>query len=114
MTLQQHDVLGVRLPRRVEQVSEHRNYPDECVDADVRQHANQRDGWHAGTRRFEDDVTGKNASDHIPDSWNQTDNGIEPDSSFGAGDRNRVVEQLPEHANTFRAPRQLSAYLARL
>src|SRR5687767_6408690 len=114
MTLQQHHVLRVRLPRRVEDVAESGDHSHEGIDADVGEHSYQRHCRYLRPCRLEHDVTGQQAADQVADSRNETDYSVEPDAPACARNGDRVIEQLAEEANPLRPSRQLRTDLARL
>ena len=65
MTLEQCDVLHVRLPRRIEQVAKRRHSTDKRIDADVYQHSGQCQHRHFGSRGLHNDVSGEHSADQI-------------------------------------------------
>src|SRR3954466_2756180 len=103
MTIEQCNVFCIRLPRRVEHITECGHRPDESVDADVDEHPGQRKCRDFGTRRFENDVPRQYCTEQIAYSGDQSDDWIEPNRVPGTGNRDRVVEQLRQHPHPTRS-----------
>jgi hypothetical protein len=105
MTLEQSNVLYVRFPGRIEQISKCWYRAHKRVDTDVHQHPGQSHCRYFGPRCFQNDVTGEHAADQIPNHWNQADDRIEAEPEAGTGNWYRVVKKLRERANPARSGR---------
>ena len=92
----QREVPQIRLVARVEEIAQQRDRPHGHVHHHVVAHSDKQRPRRAEARGLEDDVVRKRPADEVPHPGDEPDDGIDPESEVGAGNRDRIVEELAE------------------
>jgi hypothetical protein len=89
----------VGFPDDVKEIAEERDVAEEPVDANVGQHAPEGSGGEFPAAGFEEDVAGESEARDVAEAGEETEEGVEADAELGAGDGDRVVEEVADLAD---------------
>src|SRR6185295_7674875 len=91
--LQQNQILAVCLPAEIEEVTQKRDLTYDCIDSDIRHHAEECSLRGAQPGSMVDDADREDRSDSVTQAGNQTDDGIQAEAVLRPRNGNRVVQE---------------------
>ena len=102
-------VAAVGFPGDIEDVAEERDGADDHVEAEIDEHADERDVRDAANPCSEDEDGGGDAGEDVAEAGDEADEAVEAEADGGAGDAEPVVEQMGEQVEIFVGEKLLGA-----
>ena len=90
-------IAPVGFPSDVEHVSQKRDGSDDDIDAEVHNHARERDVRYSAKPCGDDEYAGGEASEHIAEPGNEANDAVQSKTDRCARDAEPVVEQMGQH-----------------